>query len=428
MSTVAVPDQPTTVAPDRRTLRHHRIAISAAFFLAGAIVGAWTARIPAVRHHLHLSDMQLSVALLALAAGGLAGMRAVGAIVDRYGPRAAMVPTMLLLGGALAGVAFVPNLLALAAVLLLIGTLHGSLNTSMNAAAAGCQAAYGRPIMTSCHAQFSIGGAAGAAGAVAAAKAGLGTAAIFIVVGATLTLLALLVIRWLPRAAPVTGSPQTDQPSAAPAPTVAGRRVLLLGVLAYCALIAEGAAADWSSMYAERVGATSVVSGAAYAAFAGAMTAGRLAGDRISAMLSPVTLLRAAGALAATGLATGIVIGTPAAAVAGFGLLGAGLSCVVPQLYSAAGSLDPARRGAVLSRVAALGYLGYVTGPVIIGATATHIGLRPALLILPVLTGLIAAAAPVVRLHAGARDTSSQHLGGDGVDVDARSQQPAGAR
>jgi hypothetical protein len=44
-----------------------------------------------------------------------------------------------------------------------------------------------------------------------------------------------------------------------------------------------------------------------------------------------------------------------------------------------------------------LGYLGYVTGPVIIGGAAAHLGLGHALLILPALGGLLVAAAPIVR-------------------------------
>jgi MFS family permease len=113
-------------------------------------------------------------------------------------------------------------------------------------------------------------------------------------------------------------------------------------------------------------------------------------------------LLRGCGLIVGAGLAAGIIIGSPAAAIIGFACLGAGLSCVIPLLYSTAGNLDPDRPGAALSRVSAVGYLGYVTGPVIIGAAATHLGSGHALLILPALAALLVAAAPVVRPAAGA--------------------------
>jgi MFS family permease len=49
-----------------------------------------------------------------------------------------------------------------------------------------------------------------------------------------------------------------------------------------------------------------------------------------------------------------------------------------------------------LSRVAALGYLGFLLGPVVIGAAADLVGLARAILVLPLLALLIAAAAAVV--------------------------------
>jgi MFS family permease len=192
-------------------------------------------------------------------------------------------------------------------------------------------------------------------------------------------------------------------------------RILLLGLLAFSALISEGAAADWASVYLTRIGASPAMAAAAYAAFAASMTIGRLAGDRLTTAIAPAALLRGCGLIAGGGLALGLVGGTPATAIAGFACLGAGLSCVIPLLYSTAGTLDPARPGAALSRVAALGYLGYVLGPAIIGGASMHIGLSDALLILPVLAMLLVVAAPVVhssrgRHHQPARTRSRKSL------------------
>ncbi|RSM67444.1 MFS transporter [Actinoplanes sp. ATCC 53533] len=387
-----------------RVLRRYRVAISTMFAIAGVIIGAWTARIPAIQHHLDLTDSHLSIVLLALACGGLVGMRCAGRLVDRHGSTRVMTVTSLTLGAALTVTAYAPNMATLALALLALGTVHGTLNVAMNAAAVACQTAYRRPIMTSFHAQFSIGGVAGAAAAAGCAHVHLSVGHTFAGVGAALTVAAFWAIRRLNLA------PNTEAVGERPASTPergrgpGRRRVALLGLLAFCALISEGAAADWSSVYLDRLGASPAYAAAAYAAFAGCMTLGRLTGDRLTAGVAPVTLLRGCGLIAGGGLAAGVLIGSPAAAIIGFGCLGAGLSCVIPLLYSTAGNLDPDRPGAALSRVSAVGYLGYVTGPVIIGGAATHVGLGHALLILPVLAALLVAAAPVVR-PAAARPT-----------------------
>lgn len=382
-------------------LRHSRVAIAAAFGIAGAAIGTWTARIPTIQHRLDLSDSQLSVALCALAVGGLMGMRSSGRLVDRHGAARVITVTSLSLGAVLTLAAYAPNLLLLALALLGFGIVHGSLNVSMNAAAVACQSSYRRPIMTSFHALFSIGGACGAAAGAAGAHLQLSAAATFAVVGAMLTLTAGWAVRWIKPATAATAT-AAGQPSASPEscgiPSHLRRRVLLLGGLAFCCLIGEAAAADWSSVHLDQIGASPSMAAAAYAAFAVLMTSGRLAGDRISAVFTPVTLLRAGGLLAAGGLAAGILIGHPVAAIIGWGCLGAGLSCIVPHLYSAAGQLAPDRAGAVLAQVAALGYLGYVTGPVIVGTASMHVGLSNALLILLILATVLALAAPVVRI------------------------------
>ena len=248
---------------------------------------------------------------------------------------------------------------------------------------------------------FSIGGVAGALASAAGAHLGLTVADAFAAVAVASTATAGWAIhRLIPAPAPNAKSDETTA-TAAPARRRPRARILLLGLLAFSALISEGAAADWASTYLTRLGATPALAAIAYAAFAASMTLGRLIGDRLSAAIAPAALLRGCGLIGGGGLALGLLGGTPATAIAGFACLGAGLSCVVPLLYSTAGTLDPARPGAALSRVAALGYLGYVTGPAIIGGAAMRIGLGNALLILPALATLLVIAAPVVHHSRG---------------------------
>jgi fucose permease len=128
------------------------------------------------------------------------------------------------------------------------------------------------------------------------------------------------------------------------------------------------------------------------------MTIGRLIGDRLVTAAGPVYVLRASGVLAAAGLGTALVVDQPLVAIVGFAALGAGLSCIVPQIYSAAGNIDPEQAGRGISFVAAIGYIGYVSGPVLIGALADHVGLAQSMMILPVLTMTVAMGAGVVRM------------------------------
>ncbi|MEU4226511.1 MFS transporter [Nonomuraea sp. NPDC026600] len=369
-----------------------RVAVYLLFFLAGAAIGTWTARIPAIKQDLGLSDGRLSLALLAIAAGAVVGMQAVGRLVDRYGSSRVMIPAALLQGVVLVLPAYAVNLGALAAALFGFGVVHGVLDVSMNANAVEVERAWGRPIMSSFHAVFSIGGFAGAAAGGLFAHLALSPAATFLSVGVVVALLAAWAASWALRSRP---APVTSEDGVRPG---LPKGVLFLGVLAFCCLVGEGAAADWSSVYLrEDLAASAGFAAAGYAAFSIMMTAGRLAGDRLAVRFGPVALVRGCGLLATAGLGLALTVGHPVAGVAGFGCFGAGLSCIVPQVFSAAGHRDPAFAGRALARVASIGYLGFLSGPVLIGGLAELSGLPRALGVPALLAAFVALAATALR-------------------------------
>ncbi|MEV5410788.1 MFS transporter [Thermopolyspora sp. NPDC052614] len=406
----------TTTAPDRARLQRARLAVHGLFLLSGIAIGAWTARIPAIKERLALGDGELSFGLLGIAAGAIAGMQLVGRLIDRHGSHRVMIPAALAQGTVLVLPALAPNLPLLTAALFCFGFVHGALDVSMNANAVEVEREYGRPILSAFHAVFSIGGFAGAALGGLFAQVGVTPVVTFIAVGAVLTVMAALSARWALPATPATSAAPAAASAAASGTgsdirsgagsTATGRRlrrvpipgVLFLGVLAFCCLVGEGAAADWGSVYLrEDLGGSPGLAAAPYAAFSVMMTAGRLVGDRLAGRFGSVPLVRGCGLLAGAGLLVALLIGHPLAAIAGFGCFGAGLSCIVPQVFSAAANRDPRRSGEGLARVASLGYVGFLSGPVLIGGAAELLGLPRALAIPAVLALFVALAATALR-------------------------------
>jgi predicted MFS family arabinose efflux permease len=358
----------------------------------------WTARIPAVKENLGLSDGRLSIALLAFAAGCIAGMVLIGRLTDRFGSARVLVPAAVMEGVLLIGPGISSGLVTLSVALFAFGAVHGTLNIAMNANAAEVERAMGRPVMSSFHAIYSIGGFLGAIVGSMFAHAGVSVGATLLSVGLAAFVLAAGASRWVLRSEPERG---TTTASDEPAP--GGRRVLLVfyGVVVLCTLVGEGAAADWSAVYLrDDLGTSEGVAAYGYAAFAIMMTVGRVFGDRLAGRFGPVLLVRASGLVAAAGLGAGLLVGHPAAGVAGFGLLGLGLSCVAPQFFSAAAGVDPRRAGQALSTVVSIGYVGFLLGPIAIGAAATVVGLTTALWIPVVLAAFVAASAGAIRASA----------------------------
>jgi MFS family permease len=392
--------------------RRARIAVLTYFFLLGMVGAVWVARIPAIKHRLELSDGMLGAALLAMPVGLVVVMLVCGRLVDRFGSGRVTRPASVAFALLLVPLGLAAELPALIAGLFFFGLMSGTQDVAMNAHAVRVERVYGRPIMASFHAVFSLGGLAGALFGGLFAWLGVSAATTFIAAAGPLAIAGAIAGRWLlPSPDPVPDPlPETTPETTAPRdgvrwkPRRPGFVVLLLGLVAFCCLVGEGAADNWSAVYLhDDLGTSQGFAALGFAAFSITMTVGRLLGDRLAVRYGPVRLVRTCGLIAAAGLAGGLLAQHPIGGLARFAALGAGLSCIVPQVFSVAGNADPARAGRNLARVAGLSYLGLVTGPVLIGGAASLLGL-PLALGIPALLALgVAATAGVMKLPSAPR-------------------------
>jgi hypothetical protein len=393
-------------------LRRARRGVALTFLLTGVVFGAWSARLPAIKQALDLSDGGLGIAFMALNAGAVAGLQLGGALVPLTGSRSALRVALPLYAAALAGPALAGDLAALSVALFLMAAANSVVDVAMNAHGVVVERGYRRPVMSGFHAMYSLGGTGGAALGAAAAAGGLGRTTHLLAVAAAGVAVAvwasgMLLPAWADRAGP---SGRGRRRRAGLVAAMAGGwsgRIVALGALGFCLLLAEGSAYDWAAVYLrDGVGATAGVAAAGVAAFSAAMTAGRLAGDRVAARLGPVAAFRAGALLAGVGFGAALLVGTPAAGLAGLGLFGAGLSLTFPLAISAAGRQDGAAAVAV-ARVSTLGYLGAFAGPGLIGALAGPLGLPAALGVPAVLVAGTALATRVVAPAAGGAEEAA---------------------
>jgi MFS family permease len=370
-----------------------RAAVSAAFLIHSTVSGTWAPRLPAIKESLGLSDGELGTALVGLAVGLVVGTRVAGVPIDRFGSRPMMRAGFPLLAATLLLPALANSGLTLFASLLVLGIASGALDVAMNAQGIEVERTLSKPILSGLHGLWSVGLGLGAAAAALAAAAELDPLPHFAIVAAVLAVASLVFMRGLlPESAQVRAELSGDE-QRLPVPWTPA--LVLLGVIAFCSFVGEGSASDWSAVYMTQELDTSQALGAlAFTAFAVTMATARFAADPLRIRLGNVALVRGGSLIAAGGLGLGLLIHEPAAAVAGFALLGLGLAAVVPIAFAAAGEIDPRATGRLVGRVATLGYVGSVAGPIAIGWLAEATTLRAAL-------GLVVLLAVVIALLAG---------------------------
>jgi MFS family permease len=281
------------------------------------------------------------------------------------------------------------SLVALFLSLFVLGLASGALDVAMNAQGIEVERMLGRPILSGLHGLWSVGLGFGAGVAALAAAIDVDPLEHFAVVALVLAVASLVFLRaLLPAAARPPGESNGSIEVHWTVPLV------LLGVIAFCSFVGEGSASDWSAVYmTQELGSSPALGAVAFAAFAVTMAIARFAVDPLRGRLGNVVLVRGGSLIAAAGLGLGLLVHEPAAAIAGFALLGLGLAPVVPIAFSAAGDLDPRATGRLVGRVATMGYVGSVAGPITIGWLAEATSLRLSLGLVVVLALMISASA-----------------------------------
>ncbi|WP_240647945.1 MFS transporter [Pararobbsia silviterrae] len=390
-----MPDSHHSSISSLSAARRARLASMGLFFTAGWVFASWGVHVPTVKEKFGLDDAQLSVALFAVAGGSIVAMPKIGKWAARVGTRAAC--TVGGLGACIATslILLMPWYWPVVVLLAMYGALGAALDVSMNTEAADVEAALGKPIVSSLHGMFSLGGLAGAAAGGFALSHGMAPALHFALASAVGAAI-ILVSR--PYLLPHVAMPEpTASEQQARARAHVRRGVLALGILALVALIAEGAMYDWSTVYMrDVVHASTGIASAAYAAFSGGMALGRFSGDAVRARVDDGRLVVGSGILASGGMVLGLLVPTPWVALAGFALMGLGLSNMMPVMFLAAARVPGLHAAEGVARVAAMAYIGLLIGPVLIGVTAHATTLPIGMSVVIACAALVAAAGPYV--------------------------------
>jgi MFS family permease len=278
-------------------------ALAVLFLADGAGFGTWAAHVPVFKQSLYIEYGSLTFVLISVIVGAIISMPVTGQLIARYGSRRvirnAAISYVLMIGL----LAQASNFWLLVIFAGLFGAAKGAFDISVNAQAMAVEEHYGRSSMSFFQGCWSAGGLLGA-GAAALMLQRQGTVRSDL--SFTAGVLGLCCIVTLPMLVD-----EAVRPRAASKFVWPNAALLRIAVLASFGLLAEGAIADWASVYLHsNVGVTLPLAAAGYAAYAIAMAAARFSGDWLAQRVSGKNILQV---LIAT-VVLNELLGSPAAA------------------------------------------------------------------------------------------------------------------
>lgn len=341
------------------------------YFGQGIVFASWASRIPDLKGQLHLSDAALGSVLLALPLGQLLTMPFSGRLTTRYGSKRMLSIATPLYAFALTCLALPSAGWQLALALFFLGISGNLSNIALNTQGVAGEKFYGKPIMTSFHGAWSIGGFSGALIGLLMINLGLSPIRHFWIIAGMAWIHIFINHRFL-LVQPIEKAKEKVKLFRKP------QGVLVqLGVIGFCSMATEGAMFDWSGIYfKDVVAAPSSLIILGYASFMVMMSCGRFLGDRIIGIYGRKRSLQVSGVIVSTGMFLSVVFPTIYCATLGFMMVGIGVSGIIPMVYSIAGSNTKVAPGIALAMVSGLSYFGFLLGPPLIGYISALSSLR----------------------------------------------------
>ncbi|MFB4426799.1 MFS transporter [Streptomyces sp. QL37] len=390
----------TVDAPSRPALaeRQARVAVAVLFFTNGALFANLLPRYPQIKADLGMSNAVYGLTVAAFPAGAVAAGLAAGVAIRRLGSARAAVLGTLLTGAGILAAGLADSVVLFAGALFVAGAMDAVTDVAQNAHGLRVQRRYGRSIINSFHAVWSIGAVAGGSMAAAAIALGLSRGQHLTISAVVFAVAACVALRYClsgPESEPAP-APQADgrvDHAAGRAVTARRRTVYVLAALVLIATagtLVEDAGSSWATLYLSgSLHASVTLAAFGYIALVGAQFIGRILGDRLVDRFGQRTVARAGGLITAAGMGLALAVPSVPGTILGFAAAGFGVATLVPAAMHEADELPGLRPGSGLAIVSWLMRLGFLASPPIVGLVTDATSLRVGLLVVP-LAGLLA--------------------------------------
>ena len=348
------------------------------FFIQPVVLGVWLALIPKVQSGLNLDTSQLALGLMGTPAGMLMTLPFAGKMANTFGIRKILYIGFPVYFFSITLIGQAGGLYSLLLVLFLVGVCGSLLTLALNVHASRVEKHTRRVIMNRCHGFWSLGIMAGSfLGSVLESES---TVWLILIICASASFpLALLLCLGLPSYENVNSAEMS------PALVITQFPAILIGICFFTFGISmtEGAMANWASVYVkEMLGSEAQGTGYGFGLFAAFVAFGRFFGDSLKIKLGTIKVARIFVNISILGLIFLVIANDLWLALAGFALIGLGVSVGFPLAVTAAASIDDKREASYVAFLSLIALIGFLVGPPIIGFIANTTNIKTGLTML----------------------------------------------
>ncbi len=348
-----------------------RFACGMFFFLSGFGYSSWASRIPSIQQHLHLNEAELGAALFALPIGLMLTIPFTAKMLSHFSSKSIMLVGAIAFNLLLCLPGITAYTWQLVILLFFFGSARNIFNLSVNAQAVGVQLFYDKSIMVTFHGIWSLAGFAGAAVGYFMVAHNVPASWHLASVGVAMIIMTAIFYPHTYYQKPVIAAKR-------PAFSLPDKHLVKFSLICFGSMACENTMYDWSGIYFQKVvdHPSKSAATAAFVVYMVTMTIGRFTGDKLVASIGIKKVLTINGILIFTGLLFCVLFPYIYTTYIGYGMVGLGVSCIVPLVFSMAGKSPGMNTGQALAAVSTVGYLGFLIIPPAVGFIAQGIGLR----------------------------------------------------
>lgn len=379
-----------------------RYAVLSFFLAQGLCFSSWASRIPDVKAMFDVYDVfYWGLVLFLIPVGKFVAIPLAGFLVSRLGSRIMVQASVFGYALSLFLIGAVSSIYALGACLFFFGVFWNMCDISLNTQGIVIERLFGRTIMASFHGGWSLAACLGAVIGFFMIMAGVPPFVHFSVSALLILLIILCGRRYLQddrvrQFEEVEVKEEKGQKETPALLSFIRKPELILiqfGLAGLFGLIVESAMFDWSGLYFESVLQVPKSLQIGFLVFMVMMTVGRFLANWAYGRLGKQRVLQLAGAFIFIGFFVSALLGgvfdnmilKVVVNSLGFMLVGLGISCVVPTIYSLVGAKSHTPVGIALTILSSISFVGSLVAPVLIGAISKAFDLEYAYLVVGVL-------------------------------------------